>query len=115
MNNSSASHLSQCYQEQYPLFRDIHLDSTIKDLSPVQCQLEMNATGNDLEEIFNYSSTLPGIILTENSKLVGMVSRRRFLEILSRAYGRELFLKRSLHIFYRFAKKDVLILPSANQ
>jgi signal transduction histidine kinase len=111
MNYSSASDHTPCCQEQYPLLKDIHLDSTIQDLSPVQCQLEMNAIGKDLEEFFDYSPTIPGVILTENGELVGMVSRRRFLEILSRAYGRELFLKRSLHVFYRFAKKDALILP----
>ncbi|MGB3403318.1 MAG: ATP-binding protein [Microcoleaceae cyanobacterium] len=111
MNRSSASDHTPCCQLEYPLLEEIHLDSTIQDLSPVQCQLEMNATGNDLEEFFDYSPTIPGIILTENNQFVGMVSRRRFLEILSRAYGRELFLKRSLHVFYRFAKKDALVLP----
>jgi signal transduction histidine kinase len=110
MNYSSASHSLELFRDKYPL-DNLHLQSTIQDLSPTQCQLEMNCTGNDLEEIFNYSPNLPGIILTENDRLVGMVSRRRFLEILSRAYGRELFLKRSLYVFYRFAKEDILILP----
>jgi signal transduction histidine kinase len=91
--------------------KNLHLDSTIQDLSPTPCQLEMNCTGNDLEEIFNNCSTVPGIILAEKGQFVGMVSRRRFLEILSRAYGRELFLKRSLYVFYRFAQEDILILP----
>jgi two-component system NtrC family sensor kinase len=113
MNNSLCSECSESITELRgkKLFANLHLDSTIKDLSPTLCQLEMSCTGNDLEEIFNNCPNIPGIILTDKSQLVGMVSRRRFLEILSRAYGRELFLKRSLYVFYRFAKEDILILP----
>ena len=110
MNNSSDSESPKLSRDQDSL-KTLHLNSIIEELCPTQWQLEMSQTGNDLEEIFNSSPTIPGIILTDKGQLVGMVSRRRFLEILSRAYGRELFLKRSLYIFYRFAKKDALILP----
>ncbi|MGB3536111.1 MAG: ATP-binding protein [Microcoleaceae cyanobacterium] len=111
MDTLPVSDSSRFSTAPYCILENLHLDSTIENLSPAQCQLEMSCTGNDLEEIFNYSPTLPGVILTDNGQLVGMVSRRQFLEIISRAYGRELFLKRSLQIFYRFAKKDILVLP----
>jgi len=39
---------------------------------------------------------------------VGMISRRRFLEQMSRPYGLELFLKRPLYSLYRFASAEVL-------
>jgi signal transduction histidine kinase len=38
----------------------------------------------------------------------GIVSRRRFLESISRAYGRELFLRRPISVLHRFITKDVL-------
>ncbi len=88
----------------------LDLDSTLQDINPTRCQLEMNSLGKDLESIFDTNQTLPGIVLTEHNQFIGMVSRRRFLEVLSRPYGRELFLERSLHIFYRFAKTDLLTL-----
>jgi signal transduction histidine kinase len=58
---------------------------------------------------------LPGVILTEHGKFVGMISRRRFLEQMSRPYGLELFLKRPLHSLYRFAGAEVLKLKGAMQ
>ncbi|NEP74066.1 MAG: hypothetical protein F6K25_18850 [Okeania sp. SIO2G4] len=54
---------------------------------------------------------LPGIILTEEGHISGMISRQRFLEYLSCPFGRELFLKRSLKTLYEFAYTDFLLMP----
>jgi diguanylate cyclase (GGDEF)-like protein len=44
-----------------------------------------------------------------------MISRRRFLEQMSRPYGLELFLKRPLYSLYRFANSEVLKLEGDMQ
>jgi two-component system NtrC family sensor kinase len=41
-----------------------------------------------------------------------MISRRKFLEYISRPFGRELFLQRSIETLYRFAETEILVLPS---
>jgi signal transduction histidine kinase len=64
--------------------------------------------GKDVAQIFQDNPLLPGVILTEQGKFVGMISRRRFLEQMSRPYGLELFLKRPLYSLYRFASTEVL-------
>jgi signal transduction histidine kinase len=55
---------------------------------------------------------LPGVIVTHQGKFAGMISRRRFLEFISRPFGRELFLKRPVRALYRFAETESLIFPS---
>ncbi|MDY7013742.1 MAG: ATP-binding protein [Cyanobacteriota bacterium] len=52
---------------------------------------------------------LPGIILTQQHRFLGMISRRRFLERMSSPYGLDLFLKRPLSILYKLLTVDVLI------
>jgi two-component system NtrC family sensor kinase len=64
---------------------------------------------------FKMNPLLPGVILTEQGKFVGMISRRRFLEQMSRPYGLELFLKRPLYSLYRFASAEVLRLKGDTQ
>ena len=49
--------------------------------------------------------------LNQGGKFVGMISRRRFLEYMSRPFGLEVFSKRPLEDLYQFAKTDILILP----
>ncbi|MEX0267776.1 sensor histidine kinase [Leptolyngbyaceae cyanobacterium UHCC 1019] len=44
-----------------------------------------------------------------------MLSRRHFLELLSRPYGPELFLKRSIKTLYESAQHTVLVLPGDTQ
>lgn len=50
--------------------------------------------------------SLPGVIIATAGQLVGMVSRSKCLELLSRPYGNALFLRRSIHNLY-----DELALP----
>lgn len=53
--------------------------------------------GKDIEHIFRDHPDVPGVIVEdEDSKLIGSVSRLRFMSLLSTAFGRELFLKRRL-------------------
>ncbi|NJO70538.1 MAG: ATP-binding protein [Oscillatoriales cyanobacterium RM1_1_9] len=65
----------------------------------------------DLAKLFELNPAAPGAILLEGGQLLGMISRHRFLELLSRPHGRRMFLKRSLYILCQFAQKDLLMFP----
>lgn len=86
------------------------LDSTIRELNLYQFQVESVQPGRDVAQSFQLNPLLPGVILTQQRKLVGMISRRQFLEQMSSPYGLELFLKRPLHSLYRFVSGDILTL-----
>ncbi|MGB3693250.1 MAG: ATP-binding protein [Spirulinaceae cyanobacterium] len=90
----------------------LELNSTLIELSLYDFQVEISHISKEVTNKFESSPLIPGVILTENSKLVGMISRRRFLERMSRPYGLELFLKRPLKSLYDFINTEMIILSA---
>ncbi|MEC4895328.1 MAG: diguanylate cyclase [Oscillatoria sp. PMC 1050.18] len=87
----------------------LRLESTISELNLYDFQIESYCLSREVAREFEENPLLPGVILTEDGQLIGMISRRRFLERMSRPYGLELFLKRTLKSLYNFIKTDILI------
>ena len=98
-----------------PKVQSLSLESTIQELPLYDFQIESSRMGKEVAQTFQINPLLPGVILTEQGKFVGMISRRRFLEQMSRPYGLELFLKRPLYSLYRFASAEVLKLEGETQ
>ncbi len=95
-----------------PLLETLSLESTLEDLPLYEFQIEAERTGVEVARAFDSNPLLPGAILTEQGQLLGMISRRRFLEYMSRPYGLELFLKRPIKCLYLLARADTFVLPS---
>ncbi|MBM0741214.1 ATP-binding protein [Phormidium sp. CLA17] len=93
----------------------LDMQSQIKDLHLHDCSVEIEQLGIDISTTFKEKSILPGVILINSGAFFGMLSRRRFLELMSRPYGPELFLKRSIKMLYESAQHDVLVLPGHMQ
>lgn len=93
---------------------DLRIDSTLGDLQLHHFGVKPTTPGSEVYRAFEQNSGLPGVVLlTQDNNLRGVVSRRHFLEIMSRQYGRELFLRRSITALYRFITHDFLKLPGA--
>lgn len=109
--------MNVCLQDYTPkstsvfLPHNLRLESTLQELSLYDCQVDVDQVGMVLARMFETNPTIPGVILNHDCQFIGMISRRRFLERLSRPYGRELFLPRSIRALYRFAQVELLILP----
>lgn len=88
--------------------RYLSLESTLQELSLYDFQIEISRLCGEVAQSFQANPLLPGVILTDGGKFVGIISRRRFLEQMSRPYALELFLKRPLHSLYRFASTEFL-------
>ncbi|MDJ1183238.1 ATP-binding protein [Roseofilum casamattae] len=86
---------------------ELNLESTLKDLPLWQCCVDVEEPGRVVAQIFKQHSLLPGVILTDGAKLAGMISRRRFLEQLSRPYGLEVFIRREIRVLNRLANHKV--------
>lgn len=93
----------------------LSIQSQIKDLYLHYCSIEIDQLGIDISRAFNEKSILPGVLLMNNGVFFGMLSRRHFLELLSRPYGPELFLKRPVKMLYESAKHDVMVLLGRTQ
>lgn len=91
-----------------PEILNLRLESTIKELSLYNFQVEASCLGKEVTNRFELNPLLPGVIITEHGKFAGMISRRRFLEQMSRPYGLELFFKRPLYSLYHFVSADIL-------
>ena len=91
---------------------ELCLDSTLQELSLYDFQVEATDLGIQISQMLEANPLLPGVIVTHQGEFAGMISRRRFLEFISRPFGRELFLKRPVRALYRFAETECLIFPS---
>ncbi len=91
---------------------EFRLDSIIQELSLYDFQVEATDVGSKIAQMLEAFPLLPGVILTDMGQFAGMISRRRFLEFISRPFGRELFLRRPVRALYRFAQTEILIFPS---
>ncbi|MBC6472995.1 MAG: hypothetical protein GDA48_09400 [Hormoscilla sp. GM102CHS1] len=85
--------------------------STVLELRLHDFQISLEHPGQEVARAMDANPLLPGVILTELGQYIGMISRRRFLEQMSRPYGLELFLFRPLRSLHRFASSEVLIVP----
>lgn len=95
-----------------PTLTNLSVESTVGDLLLHHISLPLTAMGKEVMALFTEDPVLPGIILLENDKFVGMISRQRFLTQMSRPYSLELFLERPLHILYPFIRNAPLVLSS---
>ncbi|KYC43409.1 histidine kinase [Scytonema hofmannii PCC 7110] len=89
---------------------DLGLESTLRELPAYNFFAETNCTGAEIAIYFDKYPLLPGVILVEEGKYMGMISRRRLLEFLIRPYGQELFLQQPLSVLYSYARTEILLL-----
>ena len=106
MNALGAPPLSLQVSDRY-----LSLQSTLQELSLHDGQVETDKIGREVAGAFKANPLLPGIILNQQGRLAGMISRRRFLEFMSRPYGLELFSQRPIECLYRAAQTEMLSFP----
>jgi len=89
------------------------LESSLVELALFDFQVESSHLALEVAQSFQAQPLLPGVILTEGGEFLGMISRLRFLELISRPYGVELFYHRPIQALYQLARTDFLLLPGA--
>ncbi len=88
--------------------RQLALDSTIAELNTYNTKVDLEKTGEFARQLFKADPLLPALMVFDQDKYVGMLSRRRFLECLSRPYALELFTKRPLKVLYEQVPVETL-------
>jgi signal transduction histidine kinase len=89
---------------------NLQLESTLQELPLWSVYVEVKSPVNDLTTIFKQEPLLPGIILTKNQKYVGMISRQRFFEHMSRPYSLSLFATRPIENLINFLQPEVCVI-----
>lgn len=72
------------------------LESTLQDLFLYNFTIESGTSSSTVAKAFADNHLLPGVVITQQNQLWGMISRREFLERMSRPYGLELFSRRPI-------------------
>ncbi|MEE3719661.1 HAMP domain-containing sensor histidine kinase [Tumidithrix elongata RA019] len=88
----------------------VSLDLTIQDMRLYDFAIELDSLGLALRKVFQENPRLPGAIILNRGIYVGMISRKRFLEFLSRPYGLELYNKRPIKVLFEQLNPEFLVL-----
>lgn len=94
-----------------PKSRDnrLYIESTLGQLNLSNASIEPDYPVGQVGKIFENDQLLPGIILIKAGKFLGIVSRSRFFEHMSRPYSLELFSNRPIHFLYQFISTQPLV------
>lgn len=87
----------------------LSLESKLKELTLHNYQVEIDRLGGELSQSFEKNAFLPGAVLLEQGQFIGIISRRRFLEKMSRPYGQELFNNRPIKVLYEFIRTQQVV------
>lgn len=90
----------------------LDLKSTLGELTLYATYIEASHSGTEAIKVFEANPLLPGIIITDQGQFVGMISRQRFYEYMSRPYSLGLFSQRPLLVLYQLIRPNILILDS---
>ena len=90
---------------------DLSIDSTLQELPLYTFEVPIDLPGVEVARTFEKYPRLPGAILIDQGKFIGMISRMRLLEYLIRPHRLELFLHKPLHVLHSYARTEVLLLP----
>ncbi len=83
------------------------LDSAAGDLPSYDFGVDAETLCRDVEQAFKKGRQLPGVIVFEEKRLLGVISRRMFLERLAQEFGPAVYLDRPIRIM----AKRVFIVP----
>jgi hypothetical protein len=91
------------------------LDSTLGDLPSISSQIESNTPGEQVMRLFKENPKNPGVIIFQNSSIIGMISREAFFETTGKRYGVELFLGKPIKAMLNSFSVTPLILPESTR
>ena len=81
--------------------KNFEINDTIGTLDLFDICIDINRTTKEIYSIFEKEKNTPGIILTNKNKYIGLLSRKKFYEVMSKPFSLELFLKRSIDTLYQ--------------
>ncbi|MFB2938602.1 diguanylate cyclase [Aerosakkonemataceae cyanobacterium BLCC-F154] len=90
----------------------LSLESTLQDLFLYDFTIESSTLSHTVYKVFADNHLLPGVIITQQKLLWKMISRREFLERMSRPYGLELFSRRPISNLCMLSKNEPLVFSS---
>lgn len=82
-----------------PPFVQLTETATLAELNLEEAQVNPNTFGNEVVQQFEKRQRLTGVLVVEDSQIVGAISRHQLYQGLSQPYALEIFLKRPIRVF----------------
>lgn len=89
--------------------------STLEELQLYTSLIEWSSPVGEAVKMFKANPILPGIVITQGHKFVGVISRRIFFEYMSRPHSWQLFSKLPINSIYQLTKQETIILSIHTQ
>ncbi len=91
-----------------------HLEphAVLADLPNHDYRVGLETLGLEVEAGLRREPDLPGVMIVDRGRLLGVVSRRRMFEKLGRPFGVEMYLRRPVHVLLDIAVHDPLTLDA---
>jgi len=87
-------------------------DVTVLDLPFFDVQVSDTSPGSAVAKLFEQNHSLPGILVMDNDRFRGMVSRNQFFQRLGRPFGIELYSTRPITVFLDSMPTSPISLPA---
>jgi len=102
-----------CVAMLHPDLKNLRPDSTLADLPATNFRVSHDTWGNRVAAEFDRQPELPGVLITRAGELLGVISRERFLEHLSKPFALELFMRRPIEVLLKQMEDSPLELPAS--
>jgi len=86
-------------------------DVTVRDLPFFDVQVRDTTPGSEVARLFEQNRALPGVIVMNNKRFRGMVSRNQFFQRLGRLFGIEVYSTRPITAFLDSLPTPPLLVP----
>lgn len=90
---------------------ELHSHSTLEVLPCYETTVDIQQPGELIATAFEADTHLPGVIISDQDQVLGIISRHRFLFYMSQPYSLELYLQRPIQRFWEMFNTEVLELP----
>ena len=87
-------------------------DSTLADLPLHEFRVDPEMRSKHVQEEFDRRGELPGVLVTDESRVLGIISRERFFQELSRPLALDVYMTRPVLVLLEAIKAEPLELPS---
>lgn len=95
---------------QTPQNNKLEINSTLGDVPGSEFCVQLSAQIAQVVELFKQHPEISGILIFDNNRLYGIVTRERLFEVLGRPYGNEVFRKKTIREFFvRFGSAPLVM------
>ena len=96
----------------YPALEKLDSESTLADLPMHDFRVSPETCGNRVTAEFDQQPDVPGVLVMRGQELVGLISREKFLEHLSRPFALELYMRRPIEVLLGAVESPLLELEA---